>query len=245
MLLLGVVLADDTCDYGDVVQGDCPIDNCCDLGYGKSSFTYISNKPDIYKIKNFCGHSRSILSGYCDTLTDGGGWLVIQRRQDGSVDFNRDWVDYENGFGSLSGEFWYGLHSIHCLTNQRQWEMRIDYMFTNRTKRYLLYNDFRIGSASERYQLIISDGIPRFSIDPFAHNNGKYFTTKDRDNDQLVSGNCAVDFAGGNAGGWWYGVCSHSVLNHLHNHTYTIYLNDQWYRLPFVEMKIRPKNCIM
>ena len=27
---------------------------------------------------------------------------------DGSVDFNREWDDYENGFGETSGEFWAG-----------------------------------------------------------------------------------------------------------------------------------------
>ena len=37
----------------------------------------------------------------------------FQRRQDGSVDFNRNWVDYENGF---TEEFWLGLSKMHRLT---------------------------------------------------------------------------------------------------------------------------------
>ena len=33
---------------------------------------------------------------------------MIQRRVDGSVDFYRDWFEYDNGFGHLEGEFWLG-----------------------------------------------------------------------------------------------------------------------------------------
>ena len=243
-LLLGVVVAEDTCDYGGVIQDDCPIDNCCNLGYGRSPFVNPSSKPRVHKIKNFCGNPNTILQGYCDTITDGGGWLVIQRRMDGSVDFDRDWIDYEDGFGSLTGEFWYGLRNIHCLTSQGQWELR-DYTFTNGTNGYISYSNFRVGPGSDQYPLTISgfDGVTydvfyTTTSDATRSLNGWRFSTRDRDNDRW-SRNCAV----GN-GGWWYNHCSEMYPNNQYR-SWKVVLNRQTFFMPLFEIKIRPRNCII
>ena len=46
---------------------------------------------------------------------------VFQKRIDGSVDFYRGFNEYENGFGSVYGEFWLGMYYIHpYLTNRYQ-----------------------------------------------------------------------------------------------------------------------------
>ncbi|RXM96203.1 Ficolin-1 [Acipenser ruthenus] len=56
------------------------------------------------------------LTVFCDMDTDGGGWLVFQKRLDGSVDFYRDWKAYREGFGNQLSEFWLGNDNIHLLT---------------------------------------------------------------------------------------------------------------------------------
>ncbi|XP_065903681.1 fibrinogen C domain-containing protein 1-like [Dysidea avara] len=239
LVSLGIVLAD--ADGNDcIIRDNDPIENCCNLGFGHSKFSSVVNKPKVYDVKNFCGNCQSTLTKvYCDTLTAGGGWTVIQRRQDGSVDFfNRGWVEYEEGFGDLTGEFWYGLRSIHCLTSNGRWELRIDFMFANGTKSYLSYKQFSVGPAEDQYQLSISGFDSVGLTDPFSTHalNSMKFSSADRDND-LSARNCALG-----EGGWWLRSCSHIELNNDYNNT-KVLLNSEWHDLPSVELKIRPLNC--
>ena len=222
-----------------------PIENCCDLGFRQTEFSEIINKPKVYKFRNLCNNCRSTpTSGYCDTITNGGAWLVVQRRMsNGSISFHRNWTDYEMGFGSLTGELWYGLRALYCLTSRGNWELRIDFTFSNGTKSFMHYNHFRVGPATDNYRLSISGFTGITPTDPFTtHNiNGQQFSTYDRDNDEWSNNNCAVNGHGSTApGGWWYKNCFYINLNY--NHGGNFRLAGRWYSLTFIEMKIRPSN---
>ena len=85
--------------------------------------------------------------------TRGRGWTVFQRRVDGSVEFYRNWIDYKNGFGNLSGEFWLGLDKIHRLSATGQKVLRVDLeTFENETA-YAVYESFSVGSKNDAYIL--------------------------------------------------------------------------------------------
>ena len=178
---------------------------------------------------------------YCDNCNGGGGWLVVQRRQDGSVDFNRTWLEYEDGFGNLTGEFWYGLRALHCLTGQGGWEMRMDIKLANGTNIFLQYEQFKVASAKDKYKLTVG-GFQRITTDPMAYHNGMNFSTKDNDNNP-DGRNCALYAPATPQGGWWFKTCWHFDPNNFYKHREGIYLNNEWLTLPFIEMKIRPHNC--
>ena len=119
---------------------------------------------------------------------------MVQRRTNSSESFHRNWNDYEKGFGSLTSELWYGLHALHCLTINGNWELCIDFTFENGTKSFMQYNHFRVGPATDNYRLSISRFTGITPDDPFTTYplNGEQFSTYDRDNDKW-RGNCAFN----------------------------------------------------
>ena len=230
-LSLLLINADQHCDdlfqelKSSCILPEVTTEGCCELKSFLSSYA----KNGVYKIckGTFTGSD----SAYCDMITTGGGWIVIQRNKKGSlVNFNRNWTDYEKGFGDLNTEFWYGLQEINCLTQRGQWEMRVDYQFSNKTWSYLHYNQFSVGSASEEYPLTVG-GFTGVGTSRFTYHNGMKFSTPDNDNDKS-GGNCAA----GNKNGWWFNKCHNININYQPPSVAGSVL--------FSEMKIRPKDCI-
>ena len=244
ILLLATGIVAVTLVHGQQTQNDRVINNCCQLGYGRFTFSRKTKPSGLYVIPNYCKDDHLEAEAYCDTINGGGGWLVVQRRQDGSVDFNRTWLEYEDGFGKLTGEFWYGLRALHCLTGQGDWEMRMDIKLANGTNIFLQYEQFKVASAKDKYKLTVG-GFQGTTTDPMTAHNEMKFTTKDSDNDISATTNCAVGYGLDQPiGGWWFGkYCWLISPNIIYNHTIAAYLNNKWYTLPFVEMKIRPHSC--
>ena len=146
--------------------------------------------------------------------TDGGGWTVFQRRQDGSVDFYRYWTDYENGFGDLTGEFWLGLSKIHRLTKEGSNTLRVDLGDFEGNTAYANYSTFSISDGSTEHILTVGgysgtagDGL--INGPSYGRLNGMKFSKRGNDNDNWHNGNCAASYNGA----WWYNACYQSHLN--------------------------------
>ena len=189
---------------------------------------------------------RGSFNVYCDMGTDGGGWTVFQRRQDGSVDFYRGWNDYKSGFGQLTAEFWLGNDKIHRLTAARPSFLRVELEDWNGVRVYAKYGKFNIGDEQAKYRLEVGsysgtagDSLLRqgiFNLDNMA------FTTNDKDNDRVSGANCAVLYTGA----WWYNACHKSHLNG--KYPGRDYKGVVWstfrdgLSLKFTEMKLKPSS---
>lgn len=144
--------------------------------------------------------------------TDGGGWTVIQRRKDGSENFNRVLHEYYVGFGDLltfEGEFWLGNENINALN-----------MFSSASGSFWYFSLVRFNG--ERYYvkyIIWTEAFPDYeyfqgwpigmiegnasdSFTPYGY--APYFTTNDNDQDDDDNYNCGARYQSG----WFFHKCT-------------------------------------
>ena len=218
------------------------VTDCCD------AMTQGANESGVYNIQQ--NNTNSSFNVNCDMETDGGGWTVLLKRQDGSVDFYLNWTEYKNGFGNLEGEHWLGLDNMYLLTNLSgvTAQLRVDLADWEGNTAFAKYDQFSVGDEDSDYTLSVS-GYQSASTagHSFTYpHNGQRFSTPDRDND--VEGiHCAVYYHGP----WWYGYCYHSLLtgkyytsggprNSVPYGVNWYHWKTSYYSLRVAEMKIRP-----
>lgn len=164
------------------------------------------NESGVYSLKLGTGQVDVL----CDMTLQGGGWTVIMRRSDGSVNFNRLWEDYVSGFGSFGTEFFAGLDIIHALTKDdmelwvglRSHETVLEpYRRASHVYKFARYGNFKVAGPEDGYMLTIGDyDTSSTAGDSLSSHSGKKFSTRDRDNDKISSRNCAEE----NKSGWWF-----------------------------------------
>ncbi|KFB47891.1 AGAP011197-PA-like protein [Anopheles sinensis] len=165
-----------------------------------------ANVSGVYMIQ--LSEKESPFRAFCEQNSFGGGWLVIQYRYDGSLDFYRNWTEYQKGFGSVDQEYWLGLERIHQLTSRGQHELIVELKDFDGTYKFARYTNFTVGNEYEQYVLKNLGTYSGTAGDSLDYHKGMQFSTVDRDNDES-SDNCASN----HKGAWWYNNCEDSSLN--------------------------------
>uniref|UniRef100_A0A8U8CHB8 Fibrinogen C-terminal domain-containing protein n=1 Tax=Geospiza parvula TaxID=87175 RepID=A0A8U8CHB8_GEOPR len=142
---------------------------------------------------------------YCDMS---GGWTVIQRRMDGSVDFDQLWDAYKNGFGDLHGDFWLGLEKIHHLVQEGKYNLLIELEDWEGNSQVVQFV-FSLGGESTAYTLNLLGPLSGELENAIGEFRQLPFSTRDRDHDLKADTNCAKHLSGG----WWFSTCGHANLN--------------------------------
>ncbi|KAM9827534.1 fibrinogen alpha chain [Neosynchiropus ocellatus] len=174
----------------------------------------------VFKIKPGGPDSTHVVEAYCDQEGLMGGWLLVQQRESGTLNFNRTWAEYRDGFGSVSpqgkGEVWLGNQNLHLLTSRGESLLKVELEDLNGGKTTAEYI-VRVGPEEEGFQLSVSgysgDAGDALGSGDSPH-NGMRFSTFDRDNDKSEE-NCAGIYRGG----WWYNNCLVANVNGIYHLT--------------------------
>ncbi|XP_054273896.1 protein scabrous-like [Macrosteles quadrilineatus] len=175
---------------------------------------------------------------FCDQTTGAGGWTLVQRRQDGSQDFNNNWQQYAKGFGSALGEFWIGNEALHRLTAANESSLRVDLVDIYGKAWYAEYDQFSVGNASDGYRLNVA-GYHGNASDALDYQNHMQFSAIDSDRD-VSNTHCAANYEGG----WWFSHCQHANLNGRYNLGLTWFDagRNEWIAVARSEMKVRSRR---
>ncbi|XP_077905203.1 angiopoietin-4 [Ictidomys tridecemlineatus] len=145
---------------------------------------------------------------FCGMESNGGGWTIIQRRVDGSEDFQRSWKEYKEGFGNPAGEYWLGNEAIHQLTSRATYSLRVELEDWEDQEAYAQYERFQLGSEAQLYRISVSGYSDSVGRQTGLFLRSANFSTRDADND-----NCVCECAQLLSGGWWFDACGLSNLN--------------------------------
>ncbi|CAG2202173.1 Tenascin-R,Ficolin-3,Fibrinogen C domain-containing protein 1,Ficolin-2,Fibroleukin,Fibrinogen-like protein 1,Tenascin,Ficolin-1 [Mytilus edulis] len=151
---------------------------------------------------------------------------VFQRRETGEEDFNREWIDYENGFGSLRKEFWLGNSKLYIITDQGRYELMVMIEDFKNNTAFARYKSFKIGDVFSNYKLSI-EGYSGTAGNSLRRNNNRPFTTKDRHNTKFTDNKCEIY----EEGPWWlHAMCFGANLNGKYLKEKSVYYGGiYWY----------------
>lgn len=190
--------------------------------------------PDgIYGIYLFDNEPTKVTHVLCEMSK--GGWTVIFNKGNQNTTFDKLWNEFRDGFGEIDGDYWLGLNHMSLLTQRTKMELRVEMTNSVEDRDVYEYEYFLVGSEADKFRLRISQlDLSSPTTDQFKGHNSMYFTTKDKDNDNDFTLNCATYFGGG----WWFNNCYTICLTCTKKEL--AYPNSIFKQVKYIKMMIRP-----
>jgi len=154
--------------------------------------------------------------------------LLVQQNIYGFHSFNRSWVEFKVGFNESSGGYWLGNDQLSQLTMTNRYKLRFDLQSRSNPSNwyYAEYSSFMVLPEAFNYELKVAGYSGNAGFDAFGFHNGMMFTTRDRDNDEHPTVNCAIT----TGGGFWYNRCLRCGVNVYYGRASV--RNFTWEKLP-------------
>ncbi|XP_046577619.1 angiopoietin-1-like [Haliotis rubra] len=137
------------------------------------------------------------------------GRTFIQYRMEtpiATVDFNRSWAEYRDGFGLTDKDHWLGLEKLYHICKPRTFTLKIEMKFGDNSFKQQYYYNFYLSDEADGYRMYFSESRGnrmRPIGDCLTPLKGSAFSTYDRDNDN-DAGSCAVKYGSG----FWFDACA-------------------------------------
>ncbi|XP_023570716.1 angiopoietin-4-like [Octodon degus] len=167
------------------------------------------SKDGIYSI--FLPSLKQFKRVFCVMDPSGGAWTVIQHRENGTVNFVRNWEDYKQGFGDPAGEYWLGNEVVHQLTSSTNYSLHVEMEDWDGNKFSANFEHFEVYNEEQFYRIFLDKDHGVSSRNGLLILGNNNFSTWDADHD-----NCGCNCSEIMSGGWWFDACGMSNLNGIY-----------------------------
>ena len=195
-VIFALCLGDISAQTHDCRPSDCFDLSCYGLSEGKDG------PHTIYPVSP----NQKPFNVSCDQDTDGGGWIMYQRRATGTVNFTRTWQEYKDGFGDNGGnttELWLGNEKVYQLVQihgAKMITLRIEVDAFDGAEGWIEAENFTLSNEALLYT-IYWNSVTRASVRHLMGSWGIHRQRPFKTFDQVGGQQSCLDYF---KGGWWY-----------------------------------------
>ena len=171
--LIGILNQNQTCISSDIISANVNIGLNSNLVHTQ----FLPSSLVVNKIDWFVSANTLSLG----QLVENEPRILIVSRDNAKTNFfYKTMNEYVEGFSDGQSNFWIGLDTLHKVTSNTQYGLRVVATSETGFEYVEEYWKFRVGSAAQKYKLEVSGLFSNIGIGNFAQDNGLTFSTWDQ-----------------------------------------------------------------